>query len=346
MKRRFLLALSLVALALPVTLAPSVGATTLTLYKVTPTTPAVLAPNLPLLRLYFNAPTRASELPPLVTNPVLSSRWEQIGPNEVQAITKNTLKPSTTYTLSAPTSMRCSSSCSFGGVQQIAASESTSLTWEAQLLAELHYLPLTFTPSTIQSYGSEQVAGTFTWSFAKLPPILSSQWSLGSNNIILRAALMTFQSQKSLPVTGEADAATWLDLVNAANTNTIDPVTYDYVDVSKQLPETLTLYVNGTATFHTLVNTGIPVSPTATGTYAVYLRYLTQTMKGVNPNGQPYSDSGIPDVSYFNGGDALHGFIRASYGFPQSLGCVEMPFASAKIVFPYTPIGTLVTVHS
>jgi lipoprotein-anchoring transpeptidase ErfK/SrfK len=49
-------------------------------------------------------------------------------------------------------------------------------------------------------------------------------------------------------------------------------------------------------------------------------------------------------VSYFNGGDALHGFIRASYGWPQSLGCVEMPFASAKTVFPYTPIGTLVTV--
>jgi len=31
---------------------------------------------------------------------------------------------------------------------------------------------------------------------------------------------------------------------------------------------------------------------------------------------------------------------------PQSLGCVEMPFASAETVFPYTPIGTLVTVQS
>jgi hypothetical protein len=49
-------------------------------------------------------------------------------------------------------------------------------------------------------------------------------------------------------------------------------------------------------------------------------------------------------VSYFNGGDALHGFIRASYGFPQSLGCVEMPFAEAGQVWPYTPIGTIVNV--
>ena len=42
-------------------------------------------------------------------------------------------------------------------------------------------------------------------------------------------------------------------------------------------------------------------------------------MSGTNPDGSHYIDPGIPDVSYFNGGDALHGFIRASYGFPQSL---------------------------
>ena len=104
------------------------------------------------------------------------------------------------------------------------------------------------------------------------------------------------------------------------------------------------LYVAGVATFHTLVNTGISVSPTALGTYPVYLRYTTQTMSGTNPDGSHYSDPGIPWVSYFNGGDALHGFIRYSYGYPQSLGCVEMPLASAKTVWPSTPIGTLVTV--
>ena len=54
-----------------------------------------------------------------------------------------------------------------------------------------------------------------------------------------------------------------------------------------------------------------------------------------------YADPGIPWVSYFNGGDALHGFIRASYGFPQSHGCVEMPYSEAAQVWPYTPIGTL-----
>jgi lipoprotein-anchoring transpeptidase ErfK/SrfK len=67
-------------------------------------------------------------------------------------------------------------------------------------------------------------------------------------------------------------------------------------------------------------------------------------MTGTNPGGSHYSDPGIPDVSYFNGGDALHGYIRASYGFPQSDGCVEMPYSEAAAVYPFTPIGTIVHV--
>jgi hypothetical protein len=76
----------------------------------------------------------------------------------------------------------------------------------------------------------------------------------------------------------------------------------------------------------------------------VYEHLPSTTMSGTNPDGSHYSDPGIPWVSYFNGGDALHGFTRASYGSPQSLGCVEMPFSVAGQVYPYTPIGTLVHV--
>ena len=49
-------------------------------------------------------------------------------------------------------------------------------------------------------------------------------------------------------------------------------------------------------------------------------------------------------MSYFNGGDALHEYPRGGYGYPQSLGCVEMPLSEAASVYPYTPIGTLVDV--
>lgn len=141
------------------------------------------------------------------------------------------------------------------------------------------------------------------------------------------------------------DTPTWTLLLRAALAHHYDPTSYNNVLVNQKVPQTLQLFVNGRVVYTTLVNTGIAVSPTANGTYPVYLRYVTTTMSGTNPNGTHYHDTGIPWVSYFNGGDGLHGFIRSSYGFPQSLGCVEMPFAHAAVVWPRTPIGTLVTVQ-
>jgi lipoprotein-anchoring transpeptidase ErfK/SrfK len=340
------LASAVAAVVLISTILPALIASGATTYRISATFPSALSVNLPLLRLHFNAPTKASSLPPLIAKPSLETKWQQIGPNDVQAIALGPLTPLTSYTFTTPTAMRCTTSCLFSASRPRVASVSTSLTWEAQLLAELNYLPLNFTPATTQSDLAQQVSGTFTWAYPNLPTTLSSQWRLGSDNIILQGALRTFQSQLSLPVTGEADATTWSDLLSAVSADRVDPASYNYVDVSETLPETLTLYVAGKVKFHTLVNTGISAAPTATGTYPVYVRYLTTTMSGTNPDGSHYSDPGIPWVSYFHGGDALHGFIRSTYGWPQSLGCVEMPFASAQVVFPFTPIGTLVTVRS
>jgi peptidoglycan hydrolase-like protein with peptidoglycan-binding domain len=341
-----MLASALSIVVLGGTLLPTLSANAVTTYRIAVMLPSTLSNNLPLVRLHFSSPTKARRLPPLVIKPSIAMKWEQISPNDVQAVATVALSPSTNYTISEPLRMSCSPSCAFTTLRPRVASVATNLTWEAQLLAELNYLPLTFTPGTTQSTPSEEVNGTFTWAYPNLPATLSSQWTLGSDNVILRGALDTFQSQSNLPVTGEANATTWNDLLNAANSDHVDPVTYNYVDVSETLPETLTLYQSGKVVFTTLVNTGIEPVPTELGTYPVYERFFSTTMSGTNPNGTKYADPDIPWVSYFNGGDALHGFIRSSYGFPQSLGCVEMPFASAKTVFPYTPIGTLVTVRA
>jgi hypothetical protein len=40
----------------------------------------------------------------------------------------------------------------------------------------------------------------------------------------------------------------------------------------------------------------------------------------------------------------VHYFPRASYGWQQSLGCVELPYNQAKFIWPYLTYGTLVTV--
>ena len=187
--------------------------------------------------------------------------------------------------------------------------------------------------------------GRYVWRFRSLPPVLRSLWHVGTDNVILEGALMRFQSVNNLPTTGQMDTRTWELLNVAALQHRYDPMTYNFVLVSKALPQKLKLYLNGHLKYTSFVNTGISVAPTQSGTFPVYLHYVTTTMSGTNPNGTSYHDPGIPWVSYFNGGDALHGFLRGSYGWPQSLGCVEMPFANAGVVWPHTPIGTLVSVQ-
>jgi L,D-transpeptidase catalytic domain len=186
--------------------------------------------------------------------------------------------------------------------------------------------------------------GTFVWRYKHLTGPIRSLWKVGTNNVVLQGALMNFQAVHGFAWNGGINTPTWEAIVKAAAQQQYDPTSYNYVVVSQSQPEKLKLYVAGHHTYTSFVNTGISSAPTASGTYPVYLRYTVTTMSGELPGGGTYHDPGIPWVSYFHGGDALHGFLRSQYGFPQSLGCVEMPFANAKIVWPYTPIGTLVTV--
>ena len=187
--------------------------------------------------------------------------------------------------------------------------------------------------------------GSFVWRFHSLPAAFRSRWTVGTENVILQGALMRFQSVRGFAVTGQMTGPVWKSLTQAVLRKQIDPMSYNMVYVTQSLPEKVKLYQNGKVVQTSLVNTGISVAPTQTGTFPVYLRYTTTTMSGTNPNGSHYSDPGIPWVSYFNGGDALHGFIRPGYGYPQSLGCVEMTFANAASLWPHTPVGTLVTVQ-
>jgi lipoprotein-anchoring transpeptidase ErfK/SrfK len=92
-------------------------------------------------------------------------------------------------------------------------------------------------------------------------------------------------------------------------------------------------------------NTGISIRPTANGTFPIYVRYAFNYMTGHNPDGS-YDDDPVVVywINYFNGGDAVHGFGRGSYGWPQSLGCVELPIPTAQAVFSHLAIGDLVTV--
>ena len=118
---------------------------------------------------------------------------------------------------------------------------------------------------------------------------------------------------------------------------------YTYAIAKEGSPETLTIWHDGRIVLHTLANTGIAVAPTTIGTSPVYLRYYFQIMKGKNPDGTKYADP-VYYVSYFRAGEAVHFFNRGTYGWPQSLGCVELPLAGAKKAYPFLTYGSLVTV--
>jgi hypothetical protein len=222
-----------------------------------------------------------------------------------------------------------------------------------EILAQLGYLPLTWTPAA----GADVPAGTAAAqvSAAYLPPAgtftlaqgypsgLRSFWAQGQSNTMDRGALMGFEADHNLTIDGKASAKVWDTLLTAVEKDQKNAHGYSYAIASKSLPETLTIWHNGKKVFSSPANTGIGVAPTADGTFPVYEKLPFQIMSGTNPGGSHYSDP-VEWVSYFNGGDAVHYFSRGSYGWPQSLGCVELPYAAAKNAYPYLPYGTLVTV--
>jgi L,D-transpeptidase catalytic domain len=227
-----------------------------------------------------------------------------------------------------------------------------------EVLAQLGYLPLTWTPAAGAAGGAGGMntanaaaqlsaayappPGTFHWQQG-YPAQLQSFWSRGKANTLDRGAIIGFEADHGLPIDGAAGAAVWKALLTAAAAGKRNTHGYNYAIVSKRLPETLTIWHDGRRVFSSPANTGISVAPTQTGTFPVYEKLPFQVMQGTNPDGSHYADP-VSWVSYFNGGDAVHYFDRGSYGWPQSLGCVELPHSAAKQAYPYLPYGTLVTV--
>ena len=336
-----------------------------------PHTPAAATTSTPppVLRVLSTAPTGAnvdsgsvisvqfstdlapgSPMPTL--SPAVAGQWAVLSPSLLQYQATAPLVPGTQETITVPDGAH--------GVvgsrgQHLRAPFTTSFTVAPgstlrlqQMLAELGYLPLNFTaasPLTSPTQEGDPQVGTFTWRWANQPVSLTSLWTPGTYNVITKGAVMNFESQHNLKVDGIAGPAVWGAILTAVEDGQGDALPYGYVYVSQNLPESATVYQNGAVVYTTVANTGVAGAPTGVGTFPVYARYTVTTMSGTNPDGSKYVDPGIRWVSYFNGGDALHGFPRASYGFPQSDGCVEMPIANAAVVFPLTPLGTLVTVN-
>ena len=224
-----------------------------------------------------------------------------------------------------------------------------------QLLAQLGYLPLTWHASAgprLSSLAGQLAAavappaGRFIWRYRNTPGELRGLWIVGRPNDIVRGAVMMVENTHGLAVDGFVGPQVWQALIGDAVAGKRRIGGYSYVYVHRDLPQSLNLWHNGRLVLSSPGNTGVPSAPTQLGTFPVFEHVPVGTMSGTNPDGSHYNDPGIRWISYFNGGDAIHAFNRASFGTPQSLGCVELPLAAAARVWPYTPIGTLVTIEN
>jgi L,D-transpeptidase-like protein len=248
-----------------------------------------------------------------------------------------------------------------GGTEQIRLPGQT-LSWTVasgstlrlqQLLARAGYLPVRWRQpgGTAPTVASEIAAamsaphGTFSWRYPNTPGSLKALWKPGSWNVITQGAVMRFENVHGMGTDGVAGPRVWRALMEDDLAGRRSDAGYNYVFVHETVPQSLSLWHNGRVIVTSPGNTGIPESPTAPGTWPVFEHIPVGTMSGTNPDGTHYNDPGIRWISYFHGGDALHEFPRASFGTPQSLGCVELPEAAAAAVWPYTPIGTLVTIE-
>ena len=231
-----------------------------------------------------------------------------------------------------------------------------------ELLAQLGYLPLTFTPNdpatgTIASSDAnaqltaayDAPAGTFTFD-SGYPSELTSQWSAGSDNVLVQGAVRAFEYNVGLTMDGDPGPEVWSKLLTAVAQGKDNPNGYSYALATQgESDESLQVWHDGKKVLETPANTGIPASPTADGTFPVYLKYTVTQMQGTNPDGSKYDDT-VYWASYFNGGDAVHAFPRPGYGYYQSLGCVELPYNGsgpgvAEDAWNYLTYGSLVTVQ-
>jgi hypothetical protein len=174
---------------------------------------------------------------------------------------------------------------------------------------------------------------------AGAPPV-----EMGKLDATTKGALEVFQADHNLEATGEPNARTWQLLLDVEALDHRNPHPYTWVSVTESLPETMEVHEGNHVAISSPANTGVAGAETEQGIFPIYARYVTTTMTGTDPDGVHYVAPDVPWVNYFNGGDAVHGYPRESYGFPQSNGCVELPIETAAAVFPKLQIGDIVWV--
>jgi len=111
------------------------------------------------------------------------------------------------------------------------------------------------------------------------------------------------------------------------------------VDLSDQM---LYAYVGDTPIASFLVSTGLPDTPTITGTFYIYVMYLFDDMEGPG-----YYLPDVPYTMYFYDGYGIHGtYWHHNFGTPMSHGCINMETSDAEWLYYWSYVGLMVNIHN
>ena len=313
--------------------------------------PSTLSSGVEDITIKLSGPADPSGPTPTL-KPAIAGKWTTWADNETFT-PASSFAPCGSYVLSIPAATRASGDATLAtshSVKFSVACPSTKALQEA--LARLNYLPY-----KLESFSGVNLNVPLTTGLAAerayalphgwLRPAYRDAPSLaaGTMDPTTTGALEVWEQDHDVAVGTAPDTAIWRRLLLEEAMNARNPHAYTWVTVTENTdPELLKVHENGHVEITTPANTGIPGRATATGEFPIYVRYTSTTMSGTNPDGSHYDDPGVPWVNYFNGGDAVHGFPRASYGFPQSLGCVELPIPTAEKVFYQLMVGDMVDV--
>lgn len=114
------------------------------------------------------------------------------------------------------------------------------------------------------------------------------------------------------------------------------------VDLAEQ---TLAVYENNQLIFATVIASGLEPFWTRPGSFQIYQKKETETMRNNDPTDFYYLDN-VPWTMYFDGARALHGaYWRTRFGYPQSHGCVNLSVGDSHWLFNWAVEGDWAHIH-
>jgi len=298
----------------------------------------------------LNAPPGPGTPRPTLT-PQTAGTWTDVGNYEFFR-PASTLEPCTTYSMQIPAGTVASDHRRLGQARTVSFKVACpGITAVQEALARLNYLPYTmhgFVGASSTAPLTRQEATTRAFNLPNgilranvpdAPPL-----TMGTVDPTTTGAMEVFEGDHNLPISTTITPQLWTELMADETIAKRNARPYTWVTVTETLPETLQVHEDGKIALSSPTNTGVPGANTQQGIFPIYVRYVATTMIGTNVDGSHYNDPGVPWVNYFNGGDAVHGYIRPGYGYPQSNGCVELPIATAQSVYGMLAVGDLVIV--